>query len=65
MKNKIGKVFKKTPDGVNFIKTTLLWLNVDFKQEYVFSTKRKFRFDFCILDKKVAIEYEGINSKKS
>lgn len=33
--------------------------------EYVFSTKRKFRFDWAIPDKRIAIEYEGIFSEKS
>jgi very-short-patch-repair endonuclease len=35
------------------------------KKEHQFSDKRKFTFDFAIMDLKVAIEYEGLNSNKS
>lgn len=37
----------------------------DFIEELQFSKKRRFRFDWCIVDIKVAIEYEGLFSKKS
>jgi hypothetical protein len=40
-------------------------LKIDFVQELVFSTKRKFRFDIAILHLKIAVEYEGLNSAKS
>lgn len=33
---------------------------VTFEREYIFHPKRKWRFDFAILDKKLAIEVEGI-----
>mgnify|MGYP001369187991 CR=1 FL=1 len=33
--------------------------------ELQFSVSRKFRFDFAHVEKKVAFEYEGINSNKS
>lgn len=35
-----------------------------FEEEYKFSD-RKFKFDFCITDHMIAIEYEGIQSAKS
>lgn len=33
---------------------------VKFEKEYVFHPKRKWRFDFAIVEKKIAIEYEGV-----
>ena len=30
---------------------------IDFVQEYKFLQNRKFRFDFAIIEKKIAIEY--------
>jgi very-short-patch-repair endonuclease len=30
-----------------------------YETEYKFDSKRKWRFDYCIPDKRVAIEYEG------
>lgn len=33
--------------------------------EYDFDTERMWRFDWAILRKKIAFEYEGLNSKKS
>jgi len=38
---------------------------VEYVTELIFDDKRKFRFDIAIPDMKLAIEYEGINSKKS
>lgn len=34
-------------------------------REYKFHPERKFRFDFALINEKIAIEYEGINSQKS
>jgi hypothetical protein len=40
-----------------------------FKKEFKFSGKRKFRFDFAIMDSvlisRTGIEYDGLNSEKS
>lgn len=36
-----------------------------FEKEFKFSKKRKFRFDFCLPDYKIGIEYDGLNSEKS
>lgn len=32
---------------------------IEVVREYVFAPPRKFRFDFCIIDKKIAIEVDG------
>lgn len=34
-------------------------------KEHVFHPERKWRFDFALPDKKIGIEYEGLNSEKS
>lgn len=38
---------------------------IEFVVEYCFHPQRKWRFDFAILEHKIAIEFEGIFSKKS
>lgn len=38
---------------------------INFIEEYKFHATRKWRFDFAIVEKKIAIEYEGIFSAKS
>ncbi|MCC7514516.1 MAG: hypothetical protein IT212_07470 [Bacteroidia bacterium] len=40
-------------------------MKLEYKKEFKFNEFRKFRFDFCIPDKMIAIEYEGIYSDKS
>jgi hypothetical protein len=60
-----GLIPKPTPAGILFIKNHLTVLKIDFVQELVFSTKRKFRFDIAIPEMLLAIEYEGLNSAKS
>lgn len=37
----------------------------DYVEEHQFHSTRKFRFDWAILDHKIAIEYEGLFSEKS
>lgn len=37
----------------------------EFNQEYKFDAHRKFRFDWAIPSKKIAIEYEGLFSYRS
>lgn len=56
---------KELPKGLQHIKNHLTLLKVDFVQELVFHSVRKFRFDFAIPNMKIAIEYEGLNSEKS
>lgn len=53
--------------GKNYIHLTLVELKIAFEQEYKFMPDRKFRFDYAIITqgKKVAIEYEGVFSRKS
>lgn len=38
----------------------LALVQMGFVKEYQFSPPRKFRFDYCNVDKKLAIEYEGL-----
>jgi len=40
-------------------------LNLDYQLEFKFSKERKFKFDIALVSQKIAIEYEGINAKKS
>lgn len=47
------------------IKLILQLLKIDFVAEYKFHETRKWRFDIAIPSMKVAIEYEGIMSRKS
>lgn len=65
-KNKI-KIPKKEPEGITFIKNHLQILKIPFETETKFHSKRKFRFDISFRTEslKVAIEYEGLMSKKS
>lgn len=65
MLQKTVKLPKKEPVGLSHIKEVLWLLKIDFETEYRFHEARKFRFDVCIKDKLVAIEYEGLHSAKS
>jgi hypothetical protein len=49
----------------NKIPLLLKAANVDFVTEYKFHPFRKWRFDFAIPDKLVAVEYNGVFSNKS
>lgn len=49
-------------DSIEFM---LKSLNIAYVKEFQFSSKRKFRFDFCIPEHLIAIEYEGIYSHQS
>jgi len=62
-KKRVGKQVKS--EGHGKIKDTLGWMGVQFVIEHEFHPTRKWRFDFAILDKMIAIEYEGIHSDKS
>ena len=48
-----------------YIERVLGELGIDFVKEYQFASPRKWRFDWCMPIRKVAIEYEGLMSKKS
>lgn len=41
------------------------YLKNKFEKEYKFDQYRRFRFDWAIPEKKIAIEYEGMFAKKS
>ncbi len=58
---------KKEPEGIVFIKNHLSILKIPFETETKFHEKRKFRFDisFKIKSLNIAVEYEGIMSKKA
>jgi hypothetical protein len=65
----VAKVFKKRSKEKEDMEGVLLaWCNANgckLNGEYYFAKPRKFRFDWAIPDKMVAIEYEGLFSKKS
>lgn len=48
-----------------FVHKLELWHSGNERGEYKFDKERKFRFDFCIPELKLAIEYEGLMSAKS
>ena len=52
------------PVGVQHIELVLRSMGVKFENEYQFMQERKFRFDIAIPDRKIAIEYEGMEVKK-
>lgn len=58
---------KKTYSGKekDHIEWVLIGLKLDYKKEFKFHDTRKFRFDYCIPDQLIAIEYEGIYGDKS
>lgn len=47
------------------IKMLLRLAGFEYVEEFKFHPTRKWRFDLCFPDKKLAVEYEGIFSKKS
>lgn len=49
-------------DALGKIKLILLNLKIDYVAEHRFHPDRKWRFDFAIPERKIAIEYEGIFS---
>lgn len=58
----ITKPFQKNAMEINNL---LKAAHIPFKREFIFHPTRRWRFDFALLDRKIAIEYEGIFSKKS
>ena len=53
------------PQKINDIIWLLKSLGINYTLEHRFSKKRRFRFDIALIDYKIAIEYEGLQSKKS
>lgn len=64
---KAGRVgnIKKGDKAKAYIESALKLFNFDFVREHKFCETRKFRFDFCAIDKRLGIEYEGLMSAKS
>ena len=50
---------------VDEIRIMLQLAKIPFVEEHRFHKTRRWRFDFAILSKKIAIEYEGLHSAKS
>lgn len=61
------KLPKGDPEGLSFIKNHLSILKIPYETETKFHSKRRFRFDisFQIKSLRIAVEYEGLMSKKS
>lgn len=53
------------PVGVQHIELVLHSMGVKFENEYQFMQERKFRFDIAIPERKIAIEYEGLETSKN
>ena len=51
------------PVGVQHIELVLRSMGVKFVNEFQFMPDRKYRFDIAIPDRKIAIEYEGMEVK--
>lgn len=62
MKKQSKKPLEKNKQEIAFM---LKLARIEFEEEFRFHVERKWRFDFAILDKMIAIEYEGIYSEKS
>ena len=65
-----GKRLPNQPcDQVLWMGSRLAWWSlhtgIEIKKEYRFHPTRRWRFDFCLPDKRIGIEYEGLNSEKS
>lgn len=65
---------KKKIEKISVEKNTIAFVLMSFKQkgmisnfvtEHQFDSMRKFRFDWAVIDLKLAIEYEGVISEKS
>lgn len=56
---------KAEPEAITDIKQKLSLLKIPFATEHRFHPTRKFRFDIALVEHKIAVEYEGIVSKKS
>lgn len=59
------KIPKDKPEGLQAIENFLKIAGIKYETEYRFDEVRRFRLDCAIVEKKIAIEYEGLMSKKS
>jgi very-short-patch-repair endonuclease len=53
------------PEGLAAIKRVLAAAGIQYLTEHRFHSERRFRFDIAVPHLKLAVEYEGIFSKKS
>jgi very-short-patch-repair endonuclease len=67
-KSKVIKARNDCPE-VQYIHWQLKYWCIEqgytLEKEYRFAKPRKFRFDFCLPEFKIAVEYDGLNSEKS
>ena len=56
---------KPKPVGLQHIELVLKSRKINFVCEHQFLDDRKFRFDIAMPEKKIAIEYEGLEGKKT
>lgn len=54
------RVIKTSSTEKNFIEFVLMAAKAPFEKEFRFDETRRFKFDFALIDRKVAIEYEGL-----
>lgn len=64
-KKQPGRKPRKNSKAVGLMKLLLDIEEIKYVEEYKFCDTRKFRFDFAIPEKRIAIEFEGLMSKKS
>lgn len=64
-KNKINKGSKIKDSILILLNDFCLTNNYTLELEHKFSTKRRFKFDYAIMELKIAVEYEGLMSAKS
>lgn len=65
LKSKKAKILKKEARQLLWMKLWLFAAGIEFTPELRFAPPRRFRFDIAIPSRMIAIEYEGIFSKKS
>ena len=58
------KIPKPKPVGLQHIELVLKSRKINFVSEHQFLSDRKFRFDIAMPEKKIAIEYEGLENKQ-
>ena len=58
------KIPAAKPVGLQHIEIVLMEKGIKFVSEHQFLKDRKFRFDLAIPEKKIAIEYEGLENKQ-
>ena len=58
------KIPAPKPVGIQHIELVLMSMGVKFVSEFQFMQERRFRFDIAIPERKIAIEYEGMEQKE-